>query len=204
MIFLASTGFDSILGFDLATQTFRWGLALLAGEGRIGLRTFDPQGNSGPSPVNHLHLNSVTATDRGLFIAGLHTPGLLCFSSDRIALVASLPQGTHNAQPLRDGILFNDTQANVVRYVTPSRQRTFDLPRHDPATLTHTDLDDSRIARQAFGRGLCTLDGGLIAAGSSPATVTLHDIDDNRTTRIVNLSLDIRTSIHGLAAWPFD
>jgi hypothetical protein len=183
-----------------------WGepLALLAGEGRIGLRTFDPQGDSGPSPVNQLHLNSVTASDRGLFLAGLRTPGLLCLSGNSIALVATLPEGTHNAQPFRNGILFHDTQADVVRHVTPSRQRTFDVPRHDPALLTHTELDDSGIARQAFGRGLCVLSDSLVAAGSSPATVTLHDIDENRTTRLVNLSLDIRTSIHGLARWPFD
>ena len=203
MIFLTSTGFDAILGFDLASGSFRWGLALKAGDGRIGLGVFDPQGDTGPSPVNQLHLNSVTATDRGLFIAGLRTPGLMCFASDRIALVASLPEGTHNAQPFRNGILFNDTQADVVRFVTPSRQRTFDVPRHDPAQLTHTDLDDSRIARQAFGRGLCIMSESMVAAGSSPATVALHDVDENRTTQLVNLSLDIRSSIHGLAPWPF-
>jgi hypothetical protein len=204
MIFLTSTGFDSILGFEITSGTFRWGLSLQAGEGRISPRAFDPQGDQGPSPVNQLHLNSVTASDRGLFLAGLRTPGLLCLSGNSIALVATLPEGTHNAQPFRNGILFNDTQADVVRHVTPSRQRTFDVPRHDPALLTHTELDDSGIARQAFGRGLCVLSDSLIAAGSSPATVTLHDIDENRTTSLVNLSLDIRTSIHGLARWPFD
>ena len=29
---------------------------------------------------------------------------------------AELPPGTHNARPFRDGVLFNDSDANVLRY----------------------------------------------------------------------------------------
>lgn len=203
MLFIASTGFDCVLGFDLGKRAFSWGLAL-TGEGQtIRARRFDPQSTGGPATLNVFHLNSVSANERGLYIAGLRTPGLLRYVGDVLSMRASLPSGAHNAQPFRDGILFNDTHANVVRFVSPSRQRNFDVPHYPAEKLTHKDLDDSRIARQGFGRGLCVVRDGLIAAGSSPATVTLHDVDENRTTAVITLSVDVRTAIHGLAVWPW-
>jgi hypothetical protein len=203
MLFVVSTGFDCILGFDLGARAFTFGLALTAAGDVIRARRFDPQSGDGPAPSNQFHLNSVSASERGLYIAGLRTPGLLRYAGESLTLRATLPSGTHNAQPFRDGIIFNDTQANVVRFASPSRQRTFDVPHYPADALTHADLDDSRIARQGFGRGLCVVADGLIAAGSSPATITLHDIDDNRSTAVITLSMDVRTAIHGLAVWPW-
>jgi hypothetical protein len=204
MVFLTSTGFDCILGFDLSSRRFTWGLHLAGDGDRIRASAFDPEGDGRPEPSNAFHLNSVSATDRGLFIAGLRTPGLLRFGKGGLSIMASLPAGTHNAQPLRNGIVFNDTEADAVRFVTPSRQRTFDVPRYPVETLTQTSADQAGIARQAFGRGLCMIGENLIAAGSSPATIALHDIDDNRTLSMVTLSTDVRTAIHALAVWPFD
>ena len=59
------------------------------------------------------------------------------------------------------------------------------------------------IARQAFGRGLCTVTDSLLAAGSSPSTITLHDLDTMKTTLSINLSMDVRNAIHGLEVWPY-
>jgi hypothetical protein len=202
-IYLTSTGFDCILAFNLGRSAFHWGLALEGEASTINAHRFDPAGER-PRAANAFHLNSVSCDSRGLFFAGLRTPGLMRYSGDALELVASLPRGTHNAQLHRDGILFNHTDADFVRFVTPSRQRTFDVPRYPPEKLTHTNLDDSRIARQAFGRGLCVLSDGLIAAGSSPATIALHDLDANKTVAVVTLSLDVRTAIHGLTPWPWD
>ncbi len=203
MIFITSTGYDCILGFDLAQRAFTWGLALGAEGQTIRARPFNPSGAGGPTASNQFHLNSVYANDRGLYIAGLRTRGLLRYASNTLSIRATLPPGTHNAQVFRDGVLFNDTQANVVRFVTPSRQRTFDVPSYPADALTHTTLDDTRIARQAFGRGLCVVRDGLIAAGSSPATIALHDIDANKSVAVITLSMDVRTAIHGLAVWPW-
>lgn len=202
LIFVTSTGFDCLLAFDIAKRAFTWGLAL-SGEGEtIRAQPFDPAGREGPARSNAFHLNSVSASARGLYIAGLRTPGLLRYAGGALTMRATLPAGTHNAQPFRDGIVFNDTQANVLRFASPSRQRTFDVPFYPREKLTHTDLDDSGVARQGFGRGLCVVRDGLVAAGSSPATVTLHDLDDNRSTAVITLSMDVRTAIHGLAVWP--
>ncbi len=204
MLYITSTGFDAILGFDLSVCAFTFGLALSAENERIGWRVFDPRQPGGPAPRNTFHLNSIAATDYGLFIAGLNTPGLLRFDGKTLKVVASLPAGTHNAQPFGGGLLFNDTRADLVRFVTAARQRQFFVPSYKEEALTHLDADRSGIARQAFARGLCAIGETTVAAGSSPSTVALHDLAANKTTQVITLSRDVRNAIHGLEVWPFD
>ena len=203
MLYLTSTGFDAILGFDLNMRAFTWGLALSLDGDQLSFRGFDPREAGGPPQRNTLHLNSVTATDYGLFVTGLNVPGMLRFDGKSLAMVASLPLGTHNAQPFGDGLLFNDTRANLVRYVTAAKQRQFHIPGYDEETLTHRDADASGIARQAFGRGLCAVSQTLIAGGSSPSTIALHDVATQETVKVVTLSRDLRNAVHGLEVWPF-
>ena len=202
-LFLTSTGFDSVLGFDLDHKRFSWGLFIERYETSYRARPFNPGVTAGPAADNQLHINNVYCSAEGMYISGMRTGALLHFNGRTIAARATLPHGAHNARPYRDGILFNDTQADVVRFVSPTEDRFFPVPRHDPAELTHTDLGDERVARQAFGRGLCLLDDGVIAAGSSPSTIAVHDLNQSATTRVVNLTKDIRNAIHGLEIWPF-
>ena len=138
-----------------------------------------------------------------MYISGLKTGAALIFNGNIITEWVDLPHGVHNARPYREGILFNDTESNVVRYVTAEDQCIFNIPMHPEENLTHTNLDDSRIARQGFGRGLCSLDNGIVAGGSSPSTITLHDIDNLKTLYAITLTHDIRNAIHGLEVWPF-
>ena len=203
-LYLASTGFDSVLAFDLDEHRFSLGLHLSEQDGRLNAATYDPTGNRGPAASNRFHLNSVFAERRGLFIAGLRSGGLLCFTGKRVERVAELPEGTHNARPFKDGVLFNDSASDRVRFISEDKQRIFAVPRFQEDRLTHTDLDDARIARQAFARGLCVIEGELIAGGSSPSTITLHDLGSMKTVLSVNLTLDVRNAIHGLEVWPFD
>ena len=69
-------------------------------------------------------------------------------------------------------------------------------------SLEYQDVDDSRIARQGFGRGLCIIDEQHIAAGSSPSTISVIDLAAGKRVAGVNLTLDIRNAIHGLECWP--
>jgi hypothetical protein len=96
-----------------------------------------------------------------------------------------------------------NSEAEVVRFAARGKQRVFKIPRYPDKQLTHTDLDDSRIARQAFGRGLCAINDRVIATGSSPSTITLHDLESMKTTVSINLTMDIRNAIHGLEVWPY-
>jgi hypothetical protein len=202
-LYLTSTGFDSLLGFDLDQNRFSWGLHFSGTNGALQCTAFDPMGDRGPPSVNSLHLNSVHCTERGMYFSGLRTGGLLKFDGRTVAGVATLPEGTHNARPFRDGVLFNDSKADAVRFVSPVTSRAFAVPRY-PEDLTHTELGDPRIARPAFARGLCVLNDDLVAAGSSPSTIALHDLKRVKTVLTVRLSRDVRNAIHGLEVWPFD
>jgi hypothetical protein len=203
-LFLTSTGFDSVLGFDLDRRRFTFGLKLAHdGAGYSGTR-FDPQSAPGPAPGNTLHLNSVFCTRGGMYLGGLRTQAVLLYNGRDVTRWASLPDGVHNARPHRDGVLFNDTAADVVRYVTPTSQRVFRVPTYPPELLTHADLDDARIARQGFGRGLAVIDDTRVAAGSSPSTIAIHDLDSGASPLTVNLTMDVRNAIHGLEVWPYD
>lgn len=203
-LYLTSTGFDSLLAFDLDRNRFSWGLSLRRHGDTLACGPFSPQGNNGPSPSNELHLNSVFCTNRALYFSGLKTGGMFSFDGSRADLAVTLPAGTHNARPHRDGVLFNDTRADVVRFVPrEGDERLFRVPVYRPELLEKTDFDDTRVARQGFGRGLCVLSDSLVAAGSSPSTITMHDLDSMQTTLSINLTMDVRNAIHGLEVWPW-
>ena len=205
-LFLTSTGFDSILGFDLDAREFSWALHVMTHEFRFKGAVYDPLGKDGPLMLNKLHLNSICCTKGGIYITGMRTGGMLLFNGKEIQMAVELPAGTHNARPFRDGVLFNDTEADGVRYSGRGEgleDRTLPVPRYDPGALRNRDLDQSEVARQGFARGLCVLSDAVVAGGSSPSTVSVYDLAANRLTLSVNLSMDVRNAIHGLEAWPY-
>jgi hypothetical protein len=123
----------------------------------------------------------------------------------KVSEVCSLPSGAHNARPFRDGLLFNDTQSDCVRYSDRSgRNVAFKIVTYDEGDIEFAGVDDSRVARQGFGRGLCPVGGRFVAGGSSPSTISLYDLDTEQTVGSVNLTMDIRNAIHGLEEWPFN
>jgi hypothetical protein len=202
-LFLTSTGYDSIVGFDLDERTFSFGLHLVRSGTALEARPFDPLFEAGPQPSNALHLNSVCCTAGGLYVSGLRTGGVWIYNGRDVRAWVSLPQGTHNAQPFRDGVLFNDTESDVVRYVSRDTERVFRVPRYPADALTHVDPADTRLARQAFARGLCVVDAQRIAGGSSPSTITLHSFEPGARSRMATLTHDVRNAIHGLQVWPY-
>lgn len=203
-LFVTSTGFDSVLGFDLDRREFNWGLHVSAtAEGGFTPRMFDPAFNDGPPPSNELHLNNVHCERGGMHIAGLRTQGVLLFNGRELQRWVSIPEGAHNARPFQGGVLFNDTRADVVRCVRREGEKVFPVPKFAPETLTHVDADDSRTARAGFGRGLCVIDDSHIACGSSPSTIVVHDLAGRDPSRTATLTHDVRNAIHGLEVWPF-
>ncbi len=203
-LYLTSTGYDSVLGFDIDSNRFCFGLHIVGvGSGYQGA-PFDPASEEGPAPANELHLNNVFCDSTGMYISGLKTAGMMRFDGRSLERVATLPRGIHNARPFGGGVLFNDTPADRVRLLKPGQDISFAVPAVDESKLTHTDLDDSRIARPGFGRGLCVLGESLVATGSSPSTIALHDLEQVKTVSVVSLTSDVRNAIHGLEVWPFD
>jgi len=208
LLYLTSTGYNSVLTFDIGQEYFNWGLVLAPGPNGLRVRTFDPQ-KEGPAPQADLHLNSVYKDDNGLFIAGMKIPTLIHFTGREVKTLGRLPIGTHNVQPYGEGLMFNDTADDKMRFVSDSDHLAFSVPRYPEDTIINRFDDTTKVARQAFGRGLCPINDHLIAAGSSPSTISVHDIRgdrslrDGQTIKTVNFSMDIRNAIHGLEIWPF-
>jgi hypothetical protein len=171
----------------------------------LSMGQYNPNSDEGPLAMNKLHINNIFCEKGGMYISGLKTEGLLLYNGKRIGTSVTLPAGTHNARPFREGILFNDTESNKLRYASRNGKDdcAFAVPMYPRADLLRTEMDDSGIARQGFGRGLCIISDTLIAAGSSPSTISLYDLDQKKMVKTVNISMDIRNAIHGLEVWPY-
>lgn len=202
-LFVVSTGYDSVLGLNLETERFDWGMNVATNGMAFVPRRFDPQSESGPLLLNKLHLNNVFCNAGGMYISGLRSNALLRFAGKSLGVVTTLPEGVHNARPFRDGIVFNDSRADTLRYESPETRKAWRVPRFPDHKLTHVNKEDASVARQGFGRGLCVVSDAQIAAGSSPSTVTLYDLEEQRPEKIINLSMDVRNAVHGLEVWPY-
>lgn len=203
-VFLTSTGFDALLAFNLETRLYEWGFQLQRTYERWSGYTFDPRTDTGPAAVNDYHLNMVHVDDTGIYLSGLKTQALLHLNRHfEVSEVCSLPAGTHNARPWKDGILFNDTASDCLRYVArDGTEKVFGVVTYEESALLYAGVDDTRIARQGFGRGLAVVDERFVAVGSSPSTISLYDFASKQRVASVNLTMDIRNAIHGLEVWP--
>lgn len=205
-LFLTSTGFDSILGFHLDRKQFYWAMHVSASDRGFRGTRYDPGTENGPMMLNRLHINNVVCNEHGMYVSGLRTGGMLHFNGKTLRMSVELPPGSHNARPFRDGVLFNDSEADALRYAGrggDAEDRALRVPTYPPGKLTHSGADTSGIARQGFARGLCVLSDSLVAGGSSPSTVTVYDLAAGRALLSVNLTLDVRNAIHGLEVWPY-
>ena len=204
-LYVVSKGYDSILAFDLDAKRFFWALHVDLDAGEFKGAKYDPNGDKGPLLLNKLHLNSVHTNQHGMYIGGTRSKGMLHFNGESIYLLVTLPEGVHDAQPFRDGVLFNDSEAGAVRYASRSgaEDRAVEYPRYDTAKVQNEGIDDLRISRQGFGRGLYVVNDSVVATGSSPATISAHDLYESKTLLSVQLSNDCCNVIHSITEWPF-
>ena len=202
-LYATSTGFDSLLRFNLETTRFDSGIHVYPNGTALGARVFDPHATGGPVAGITFHINNVHVDASGIYFSGRRLAALFRLTSSGLTAIARLPMGTHNARPFLDGIVFNNTEADTLEFVTPQRHVTIQVPRHDENSLTNTRMDESGLARQAFGRGLCILDETHVAAGSSPTTIAIHDLSGQRITHQLTITRDVRNAAHGIARWPY-
>jgi hypothetical protein len=168
------------------------------------LRRYDPSAPQGPPAGHEFHINSVQASQSGFWFGGLNTPGLLHVDAQGMTLAAALPRGTHNAQWLDGGVLYNDTESDRVCYRRGGITAAMGVPLFAPRDILNIERFASAVARPGFARGLCTLRDGLIAGGSSPSTISVYDLRSGERVVQQNLSMDVRNAVHGLAVWPYE
>lgn len=202
-LFLTASGGDAILGFDLDRKAFHWAMQVAVQQYRFHGRSFDPLKDEGPLMLDRLHLDALHCTRGGMYLSGLRTGGLLLFNGREVRMAVELPSGARNARPFRDGVLFNDTEAGLLRYAgrDSAEDRALGVPAWPGNVPEGTRLDES--AQPGFARGLAVLSDALVAGGSSPSTISVYDLPANKRVLSVNLTPDVRSAIHTLAVWPF-
>jgi hypothetical protein len=102
-----------------------------------------------------------------MYISGLRTGGMLHFNGKSILMSAELPPGTHNARPFRDGVLFNDSNANTLRYAgrhTDAEDRVIPVPEYPVSELLNSSSSSSRT------RPTATLDAATCWRSRPPRT----------------------------------
>ncbi len=204
-LFLTSTGFDAILIFDLVAEKFLRGYCVRnTGAGILGLAAFDPALPGGPLPGDSLHINYVTFDGTRISFCGTGLQNLYSISSDKLQPGPSVPRGTHNTTLHEGYTLTNDTASDRIALfdATGRLHRSVPVPRHAQSRLAMADIPRDH-ARQAFARGLCLTPDGLVIGGSSPSTITVYDIENEVAVKSVNLTMDVRNSIHGLEIFPY-
>ena len=204
-LFVSSTGFDSVLRLNLKRGEYDKGWSFGRGQHLTNFVEFDPRKSTAECPTesNRYHINNVFAHKGQLFICGRKMGNVVSLKGDTCKALARTPPGTHNVQPFGKGFLYNDSEADRVVYSHRYDYRRFDIPRYQQAELQNTEFADGRLARQAFGRGLCQYKDGIVFAGSSPSTITAYDFKTRRVVKSVNITMDVRNAIHGLEIWPY-
>ncbi len=203
-LYITSTGFDSVLRFDLKTNRFDKGwLTRRSRNGQLEIKQYIPQEPYGPQPGNTLHINNVTHDNTGLHISGRNAAFILQLNQGTLNTNKSIPLGTHNVMRYADGILFNDTSSDQIVFTSTYDNFSIPVPTYPQELLLNTELGDEKLARQAFGRGLCEYKHDIVFAGSSPSTISAYDLQEQKLIKSVNISMDIRNAIHGLEIWPF-
>lgn len=214
-LFLTSTGFDSILEFDLASDKFVKGhcfrFARYRPTSRVSkentlpkIYSFDPLKERGPRIGDTLHINNVYCSSGVMYVSGSHLRTLISLETNIVSAYATIPYGSHNARPFKDGVLLNHTKTDCIAYLTRDGKilSYFKIKYYNEADLYNNHLPKDH-ARQGFGRGLCISKNGLIISGSSPATISVYRFGNVLPEKSVNLTMDVRNSIHGLQIWPF-
>jgi hypothetical protein len=215
MLYASSTGYDSILVFDIQVQKWSCGYCLRHGSvkrhlmeklniGKPRLWVFDPESDEGPEFGDTWHINHVYTEGDVIYLSGTGLGKIFTIVNEKVQTFARIPFGTHNSRPFRDGVLVNHTQAESIRYLSRSGKvrASFPVRLYDENQLLKTNLSRDH-ARQGFARGLCLFGDDIIIGGSSPATVSVYSVARSAATKTINLTMDIRNAVHGLEVWPY-
>jgi hypothetical protein len=220
-LFLGSVGFDTILEYDILAERFTAGYCIrydgirkkILRRKHDGFQTrpwprltvFDPEGDGGPAPGDTSHPSFPRwSADGTLHIAGGGLGHIYAVADGRLRRVAKVPFESHNAQVFRDGVLMNHSPTHRMLFLDGRGRITKEWP---VPVYAEEDLEFANVPRdhayQGFCRGIVVAGENLIVQGSSPATINLFRWDPPELIRSINLTMDVRNSVHGLEIWPF-
>jgi len=202
VLYITSTGHNSIILFDLKNRKFLYGIKV---RGKSVVK-MDVRKYIGVKSYDSMHINSVFCDERGIFISGTNRHDLLLIDRRlRMSVYCKIPPRTHNCYPMgRNKIIMNDTDNGriVIKNIKNNRMlQTFNITRIPRHKMVNGDIT-ARTARQPFARGL-TRFKRFIIGGSSPGMISVYNMKDNQHIKNILISNDVCLAIHGLEVWPF-
>lgn len=221
VLYLTSTGFDSIIEFDLNKREFTKGYEIRYPKKTLLIRNFvskifkinifdpvlklfNPNSNSGPLEFDQIHINNVGFCDGYVTVSGRRINKIYGVKDNKLKSLGIVPLGTHNATLLnRETLIFNDTSNDDIKLTSTKGELVinYNIPTYESSKLKMNHFPKD-YARQGFGRGLTICDKYLLC-GSSPATLSIYDKNSGEMVKSINITMDVRNAIHGLEIWPF-
>lgn len=224
LLYLTSTGYDSILEFNLDENKFTKGFLYRKKVSDFKLvnsiskklkinkylansifNEYNPNEDGGPELMDSHHINNVSINEDEVLFSGTQIDALMGINkSSNLMLKLKIPYGTHNAQIYNNHLVYNDTQKDVIRYIDLSNDDSISLEmsKYDQEKLLYKNISKDH-ARQGFGRGLCFFDDYIIG-GSSPSTISIYSITEKKLVKKINITMDVRNAIHGLEVYPYN
>jgi len=219
-LFLGSVGYDTILEYDIESERFTAGYCIryhgfrrkLRRKNREGfqirprpkLTVFDPYDENGPERADTAHPSFPWWEDGTLYVAGGGLGHIYAIRDRRMRRYARIPYESHNAHPFRGGLLMNHSPTHRMIF-TDMRgriQKTWPVPLYDESDLEFANVPRDH-AYQGFCRGIAVASDNIIVQGSSPATINLFQWEPAALIKSINVTMDVRNSVHGLEIWPF-
>ena len=195
-LWMASTGRDSLLVFDTDLGRFVGGLCIRTDEqGNVAYEPFDPNSPAGPSELDSIHLNNVVVHEGLVYASARDLTLMVAIDCGEVRPWATVPRGTHNPRPFRDGLVYGDTAAGrAVRTDYFGRQ----LAAYRPGPFD--GFEATPVASPGFVRGLC-IHSDVVVVGASPASLWLFDADTGATLDRIELERDLHHAVSSVVAW---
>ena len=228
-LYLSSTGFDSILVFDLKTEEFIKGYVyrtrkagilwnritsylsrvLLKGSFQKAQKityTYDPREEGGPHLEDTSHINNVFVQKGKIYFSGTALENLVAFDekTNKLHYIQQVEKGTHNVSLVDGKMIYNNTANDKItsKDLQSGAITNWDIKKYSLEEMLNTNIPKD-YARQGFARGICFQDDYIIG-GTSPSTITVYSISEKKIVKSINITMDIRNSVHGLEIYPFE
>ena len=218
-LLVTSTGFDSLLWFDLKSEKFKSALLFrkeppptsilkrlrnkLLPKARFVSKFYNPNEPNQVDKKDSTHINSVFTDKENIYFSGTSLNNLYqLYKIGKVKPFYPIPFKTHNGRFSKYYIYFNNTPTNIVKRVNPVTNDILEYQIPDIIDVEYR-INSDQIAKRSFNRGMLFHDEYLIV-GSSPSNITVFNIHSGKLIKQIQLSNDIKNAIHGIALYPFD
>jgi len=150
------------------------------------------------------HLNCVSVYDDAVYVTLSRQSAIVQLRPElKIIVYCPSMENPHNGLRLNGGkFIINDTWNQCVRLFSDDgiEVKNIDLKKFHIKILRQTSRLKGllKVAKPGWLRGLAVIDDKRILAGTSPASIVQIDVEAEKMIGYMQLSKDIRHSIHGL------